>query len=473
MNINVWSNFSKKVNSTAQPTSGTQKTVLLKEETDVESPSFILGTTDLTINYVEAFGRYYFAKCKSLDGNRTEIICTPDRLATFKSQIGSYTGFIEYSGGSIAVTIPDPRNQPTCDVVMKQSNETLLSDSILSGTGSYVIGVISDDVNGASGSVQYYGMTASQMADLMQEVFNTNGFWTSLKNQFNDTMNSLVSCIWLPFANLAISNVFGSPQYIKIGENQCSTAQGRPLLYRIFGPNAPIVLTVDFPYSSKGHTYLDKAPYSSGTLFLPFVGNVPLDIDAIFTTRKITIDFSIDVITGDIVYRIMYSDDNADYRFATYSGNLATKVPVSGASYDAIGEATGIITSAGGVLAAAGAIAGGVGGKALAAGITTALAGGYHAATSIQLHAMVNGSASSALGVSNGGKAIATIITNVPAELNLTAFQAEQGMPFFRTAQVSTQSGFIKMANASVSIPGSQEDKDAVNGFLNSGFFYE
>ena len=470
MNINVWSNFSKRINSTKQPTVGTQKTVLLKDETDIENPSFILGTTDLTINYVEAFGRYYFAKCKSLDGNRTEIICTPDRLATFKTQIGSYTGFIEYSGLSIATTISDPRNRPTCDVLIKQTNKPL--GLPISGNGAYVIGVISDTVNGNSGAVQYYGCTPSQMASLMQEIFHNNGFWSRLQQQFNDTMASIVSCIWLPFTNLAISGVFGAETAMQIGDQPCNT-QGRPLLYRVLGPTNPYVMTLDYPYAAKGHTYLDKAPYSSGTLYLPFVGNVPLDIDALFSTRTITIDYDIDVITGDINYRLMYTDANADYHVATYSGNLATKVPVTGSSFDAIGEATGILTSAGGIAATAGAIITGAGAGAVLGAVGAAVGGAGMAVKSLEHHSMIMGGTSSALGAALGIDAIATIFTQVPAESNLTAFQAEQGMPFFRTAQISTQSGFIKCAGASVGIPGSDADKQAVNDYLNTGFFYE
>ena len=471
MNINVWSNFSKRVNSTKQPTSGTQKTVLLKEETDIENPVFILNTTDFSINYVEAFGHYYFAKCRSLDANRTEIICNIDRLATYKSHIGSYSGFIEYSGLSINQTIPDPRNRPTCDVKIRQANKSL--GLPLNSDGVYVLGVISSDTNGASGGVQYYGLNQTQMATLMNEVFSTSGFFATLQNQFNNTMDSIVSCIWLPFTNLAIPNVFDTPGPIVIGEQTAPTAQGRKLLHRLMKPASPYVLNLDYPYSSKGHTYLDKAPYSSGTLYLPFVGNVPLDIDATFSTRKITIDYTVDLITGDISYRILYSDANADYHVATYSGNLATKVPVSGSSYDAIGEATGILTSAGGIAATVGALATGGSAAVVAGAVGTALAGAGVAARSVQLHTMVNGAVSSGLGAAWGTDAIATIFTQVPAEETLTSWQAEQGMPFFRKAQISTQSGFIKCSCASVDIPGCQEDKDAVNSFLNSGFYYE
>ena len=60
MNIYVWSNFTKKRNSTLQPTGGTSKTVHLKEQTSIEKPSFILAEPMPNYNYVQAFGNYYF-----------------------------------------------------------------------------------------------------------------------------------------------------------------------------------------------------------------------------------------------------------------------------------------------------------------------------------------------------------------------------------------------------------------------------
>ena len=56
MNINVWTNFSKRVNSTLQPTGGTQISVVLKENCSLENPVFIVSTPITDYTYVEAFG---------------------------------------------------------------------------------------------------------------------------------------------------------------------------------------------------------------------------------------------------------------------------------------------------------------------------------------------------------------------------------------------------------------------------------
>ena len=89
LTINTWSNFSKKVNSTKQPTaaSATQHTVLLKDGADLKNPVFELNTLDFNINYLQAFGNYYWAHVQNIDGHRCNIICTLDYLATFKTQL--------------------------------------------------------------------------------------------------------------------------------------------------------------------------------------------------------------------------------------------------------------------------------------------------------------------------------------------------------------------------------------------------
>ena len=64
MQINVWSGFSKRSNSTKRPTAGTVKTVVLKDPCDIKNPTFILESAANDFNYVEAFGNYYYCDCR-------------------------------------------------------------------------------------------------------------------------------------------------------------------------------------------------------------------------------------------------------------------------------------------------------------------------------------------------------------------------------------------------------------------------
>ena len=143
------------------------------------------------------------------------------------------------------------------------------------------------------------------------------------------------------------------------------------------------------------------------------------------------------------------------------------------ASYDAVGTATGAITSIGGVAAS---IIGGLAGKGASmvlGGLGAAVGGAASAVKSSELHTMINGGNSSAIGANLGTSPYALIIQNEPTETNLLAFQSKHGMPYFKVATVSSCGGFVQCADASVSIPGDGAEQDTVNSYLNAGIYYE
>lgn len=466
LTINTWSNFSKKVNSTKQPTaaSATLHTVLLKDGADLKNPVFELNTLDFNINYLQAFGNYYWAHVQNIDGHRCNLICKFDRMATYKAQIGGYTGLIEYTSASSKVDILDPRNTPR-DLITMSATSFTLSGININTVGGYIIGVLSNSPSGSVGVVDYYTMTTSQMQAFCNELYD-QGFIQRLIDQFQAVQDSLVSCIWVP-----LTGIGGGSVPIHIGR-ETMTADGGKISDRLISFTSGST-TLNFSSGSGGAggamTYLEKAPYCSGVLYLPFVGFVPIDMDVAAFTKSIQIDGWVDILTGDIVYNVKYGG----VRVSSFNGNLATKVPVSGAGYDAIGISTGAMTVVGGAAAAIGGLITGGMGSAVAGGLAAAVGGGISAAKSAELHTMINGSNSSAVGASMGTSPYAVIIQNEPSETNLTAFQAAHGMPYFEVASIGSVSGFVKCYDASVSIPGDGEDQDIVNGYLNSGFYYE
>lgn len=466
MNINVWSNFSKRVNSTKRPTNGTQKTVILKEETDIENPTFILDTTDFTINYVEAFGHYYFAKCRNLDGRRTAIDCTMDPMATYKSQIGSTSALIEYAASSSNVAILDPRNQPT-DLITTTATTITLSGLNFNKVGCYVVGVLSDTANGNTGLLDYYVMSASQMGTFNANL-NDQNFLTQLQNSFTNATDSLVSCIWLPLSGIGSGS---NPVHIGSYTLPAPTAVSK-VVDRVYS-FASGLTTIGFSSISGGAganmTYLERPPYCSGELFLPFVGWVPLDMDLLAYAKSIQVNGYVDIVTGDIVFKVAYGS----VWVSTFNGNIATKVPVSSATYDAVGVAGGTLTAIGGIAAAIATATTGGSATALIGAAGTFLGGSFAAAKSTELHTMINGSNSSALGAQLGLDAYALIHQNIPTETNLTAIRSSQGLPMYEVHTISSLSGFVKCSNASADIPGDKQEKDIVNSYLNSGFYYE
>ena len=459
MTITYWTDFSKRKNSTKQPSGGTQATVRLKEPCGIFSPTFIASSIPESVKYVQAWGRFYFVSEVTHDGPEIFISCTSDPMATFKTAIGSTYADVEYTSSSTNTDIADPRNKPTNYILESVTDIGTLSG--FSSTGNqYIVGICSDE------GINYYSMTAADVSLLCSNLFDKNIF-TAIGNQFFDVKNLLVSCIKMP----------RTPQS---GTDQINAASGSWYLgkgYKIPDSSRLVNVfsgtkTVSFPSDSYGldFSYLDVAPYTTGMLFLPFVGVVPLDVDSIAQNKSIYITADLDLYSGDIVYRI---GRNASSIISTYTGNCATNVPICGSSYNAVGAAQGVITAIGG---AAGLIAS-IGTEGLTAGIASAgalVGGATQSFNSIQHHTQTNGSLSSYVGVVMGSTIKATVLTRRPAESLIdSSYKAVSGMPYFKGATISSLSGYVKCNGASVSINGFDADRDAVNAYMNSGFYYE
>lgn len=462
MQITVYSGFSKRVNSTKQPLSGTTKTVVLKEETDIIHPTFILNTLDFTINYVQAFGNYYFARVKNLDNTRCEIICDLDHMATYKTEVGSYTGFIEYTSASSDIMITDPRNQPTCNIANSHVSQSFAWNT--STTGCYIIGVAAKG-GVKQGSTTFYALSKTGFADICNKIYDSS-LWTQMWNQFNGVQNAILTSFWVPFDLTWVATNFTAnlTSLFEIGDESVVASDCYNIINRIH-TESTITITASYPYSFGGVNtpcYVYKAPYCTVTLYLPFVGTVELSADIALDNPAFNITAQMDILTGDIIYYVEGAEAGL---IATYSGNFASKIPVSGATYDAIGVIKGAAT----------AVIGGVStilGNPMA-GAGAALAGVNQTVNSMRLTSQNNGNISSALGGLYYSMAKLDVHIALPAEPSLTAYQAEQGMPYFKTATVSSLSGFIKCSNASVSIPGDGAEQETVNGYMNSGFYYE
>lgn len=461
MQITVYKNFSKRINSTKQPTGGTTVNVVLKSPCNILSPVFEINSTDFDINYVGAFGNYYYADIKSLDANRIEISCTLDHLATYKSNISSYTGLVEYTSASSDIMITDPRNTPTCEVA--NAHVSAPFDFSTDTTGCYILGVAAKG-GVKQGATTWYAISKTGLSDVCDKVYDS-GLWTQMWNQFAGVQNAIISSFWVPFSLTFVSTYFsaGTVDVFQIGDETVSAADCYNIISRIH-TGSDVSITATFPYQFGGvqtPCYVYKAPYCTATLYLPFVGEVELPVDIAADNPKFIISYQMDILTGDIIY-YLHGDEAG--LIATYTGNFASKIPVAGASYDAIGVVRGAMTAA----------MGGIGALMNpAAGAGAMLAGIGNVTQSLRLTSQSNGSISSALGGLLYDEAKIDVHIALPAEPTLDAWKAEQGMPYFKVATLSSLSGFIKCHNASISIPGDGSEQQIVNGYVNGGFYLE
>lgn len=470
MTILVFSNFSKKRNSTAQPndSTGTLKGCLLKESTSVENPTFVLKSNDFTINYVKAFGHYYFVDdIVSVRDNLIEVRCSMDVLATYKTAIGNYNAFIERAASSSIVNtlLPDP----LC--VMQNSERVLTATtsglSVFSSSGFYVITVLNTKGSGA-GYTSYYVVDISRLEQLAAYA---NAYWGQsattvtewLQANFLKTSEAVISCVWLPFSFAILSGLPMAYEQLEIGVDAV-TVGGNPVQgYRFTGVcigNSTV--TVSIP--STGYSdFRAGAPFTVGKLFVPCYGVVnfnPLD----FTSGSITMSFDCDMATGEVA---CYLKDGSSL-ISTINYNVSVSCPIGKIGSNIEGVGGGLLTEIGGIIgfASASTPAG------MAVGALAAVAGGANTiASAVTPTLSIKGTQGGRAIADNGTDIIVTLIcreTTDPAEL-LT----QHGGLVMEKKTIGNYTGYIKCSNASLDIAGMGGEKEAVNNYLNSGFYYE
>lgn len=463
MNIKVYTGFTKRRNSTKVPSSGgTQKTVTLKEGTSIENPTFLLAGDLFTVDYVEAFGHYYFVDdVVSVRNGLTEIKCSMDSLASHKSEIGSYNAYVERSATFSYAKLPDPE-------VSIMNLETVLSNTvstlgIFHSSGYFMLSVINSKGSG-SGFTCYYLMGITQIEYIAQYCMNN---WDSGSTDIIDWIQStvlktgeaLVDCKWIPLSIAAFPSGTATYETVQLGKDNLPSCSA----YRI---DAVCVATESITVSIP-HTYTDfrkGAPYSIGKVFIPCYGVVdfnPLDFD----DDNIYMQFDADMCTGDVV---CYMKNSGGKLISSYTYNVAVSCPVGRLGGDITSTTTGIISTGAGIattIATHGAAA------TVASGISTGASGINALASAISPTMSMRGAAAGRAIAQHGTDIICVVIektTSDPDDLNDT-----HGKPLMQKIQISTSPGYLKCSNASVPIAGMAAERDEVNSFLNNGFYYE
>lgn len=197
----------------------------------------------------------------------------------------------------------------------------------------------------ALGGIKLYKCTAADISTVFGYL-NSNAPGDSILKWFNNPIQGFVSCYYLPYpvesgsaANITILGM----------DTGAAAVTAKPWTEYSLGS-----MYVD---TAEGDNFLDYAPYSKASIYLPFIGVRSLDIDEI-VKKTVGITYQFDNISGACVAFITI---NNSVRY-TYSGSCAVGIPISQSNWGQfyISAAT----------AAAGALAGGIGaaGTAIAQG---------------------------------------------------------------------------------------------------------
>ena len=452
MEIRLYSQFSKRSNSTKRPSGNyVSKDAKLKEETSILNPTFILSNFDGGYNYVyiPSWGRYYFVSdvVKNITG-LFEISCTCDRLATFKDNIGNYNCYVERCSNSSKV------NTDICDIAVSSTESVIdvkqAKTSLWNASGGVII---CRTINVDYGITTFIG-SMSTFKDLFNPNMDDTEITDVIKSVFNYYMCSpgeYVLDVYFLAVPLSVLQNTGNTSLAQVSSGWY-TGGG---CYR-WTSNTPIVnnhVTLNKPSPKYQDWRHSNGAFTQYSIYLPSVGEVALSGDIIDNTLKL--EYSIDINTGEMVYFLRAVDSNNDESLiATYHGNVKSGLQVGSMS-----------PNGSGFLSSALNLATGIGtGNPIAIGTSLISATQNIISPSPSIH----GSMGSCAGYLTENDVIITRLSKDSGDNPNTL-----GQPCCKNLTLSTIPGYIKTVGASIDIIGYDSDKDSINGFLDGGFYYE
>ena len=440
--------FSKRKNSTKRPTGqGTEVPCLLKSATTFQNPTFILQkpmNNMLQFNYAKWADHYYFIdSTTSINAGQTEISCTEDVLATYKNEISNYTCFIERSSNQTTLA-NDTMYIPTNDWVLSTRN-VIHKEKIMTSTYSqqYIIRVVS-----RTGISSYY-INGDQLNDLLDYMYTESNFTDVITDAITklmfDPFKYIVDLKWIPFVESAFKN--NNNKTIQLGFWDSGVMAKRidedtvvNFSYTFVFDN-PLYAITDFRYYSSS--------FSNYFIKLPFIGVVALNPYKI--DESVNALYQFDATSG--LCNVFLQSKKVV--FASYQFQLSVPVQIGYASTNIAQLTTSAVS-----LVSAG----------LQGNISQGISSGIEAGRSITAPEV------SMLGTIGN---ISNILNNQILEFNSYACTsidpdgASEGYADGNTRKISTCSGYLRCRNASIEISGFTGDQEAVNKYLNSGFYYE
>lgn len=463
ISIKGYATFSKRHNSTKRPSgSYTTFSVVLKEETDSLNPIFILYSASYpTVNYIVWDTKYYFVDRIVIVANELyELHCSIDVLATYKTVIGNTTTFIERAASSSAY-------------------DTMLTDNALTVSNS-ISNMASSTFQMPKATGDLFFVPVFGNGGLMQYVFSNYGDASAFFNTgttFEIDGTSISKTDWLNALQMAgftfgasdITNYMGEmtySRYIPPATNPPWYITTQDIIFgytKLTSPTSvnvlnPIYSHYDFTVTltDPGNAYSDFRAYdqrfSVYKIYLPACG--VFDIPAEEAGKMdLELHVMMDFLTKIVTYKIYHSGGTT---IAQYEGKFGCQVPVIGAQVDVFGAVQSGVEFAGAVNNL---------------DFFGALGGAFSVAQKIMQPTIKK--FQSGAGNAEVMKEYPDIIFSVLNYASKDFPTTQAGRPCYKNKKISSCSGYNKCCNASVAIAGGAVEKEMVNNFLNSGFYYE
>lgn len=298
------------------------------------------------------------------------------------------------------------------------------------------------------------------------------GFVT-LYNPSNDQLKNLAQYLWTSDFSTAINKMFSDPMDAILG---LSFAPVKPDLAGVKDVSVGFIQTgvtmniaasqyVQFDCGSvtvkeQWGNCLDYSPFTKVSIYLPYIGEKPLDIDEVMN-NTIHLYYNIDLLSGACVAQLYFTNNTQPGRVLySFAGVCTTSIPVNGRDFTQLLNAgLGLVTAG-----ATAAITGGVGATAVASLLINSASNVTAAKPNIQKTSAI-ASASGLLDIQKP-----YLIFSYPKQSLPYNYKSYQGYPSNITSQLKNLSGFTMVEQIHVeNIPATEAEKSQIESLLKGG----
>ena len=425
--------------------------------------------TDYVYAYIPKWDKYYFVATPTIITNyHVQYDLEEDYLASRKTEVGSTVAHIAYSSTGWDKDLTDAR-------IAVKGTKTIYHDSQalpFVTAGCYIVGVVNNQTDGKLGALSYYRMDATNLAKLITWMMKDD-FFTKISSYFNGKpLDFIQSCIWCPVNGSDFGNTLQTTMYLgDTAVADYSTVPETAVLISHYPITTPIKAypVVSVSLGSKFNDFRDAQPYTSASLYLPGVGLTDLNANDFYESANVNIETIFDITTGDCTYKI-YDDTNQLLK--TVSFNASASVSLSQVNINSAGALAGIGGAIGGVVGLGVAavtmnpLAGVTAGVGILGGASAAIMAANQRSTSIK------GTNSGRSGFYTNS-ASSVVVRQDTEDCDNASYIARIGRPVGKTQAISNHSGFVQCEAASVALAGDNTEREIINNYLNTGFFYE
>lgn len=492
-------NTTKKVNSTLVPDSTlwTNYDVVLKQGTSLEAPVFVLQATAATLagyNYAVGagllYGFYWIIDIVAIANERCEVHCVRDVLANNKTAIMSQSAFIEYGcntfdAGDSTYRVSD-RRQTISETPTQYTASVDPSGGRIGTGGRYVLQVVGSGNGVRTYLAGYSGLQTLVTAintDLQTDVSNILNSGSTPDQQIaefaaldlqhsllqDSAINAVKACHWVPVFYAPVST-----EEVYLGA--WDTGFQLPYLNDNYVIVENTSISIPWPVNDWRRNNCQMS------LYLPFIGTVPIPIDQCVGISSLSIKWSFEFFSGDMAYTVKAGN------YVVYSGTVNVSVPYAiGSSRVSTHNAiAGSIQAFGGALQMAGgaidatasamamtATGGLIGASGIASGLSAIAGGAGNAfagyAQTIEPVITCAGSMGGLAGL--GQPLTATLCLMYYPPLDDAGFSALYGHPVMKVA--TPVAGFCKTRGFSLASADRMGDVAQVNAAMDGGVFIE